>query len=137
VRGAAGGAVVSRLRTIVVGQRSPSRVDGLTILGCEPERVVADQEQEVSVVIVYDLKSAEHGEINLGFNADDPNAFKIVTSKIVDKGKGQVVLTARVTPRYWGEHVFFKAYANLSEHPHTTEWAPLANDAEPLEVAAP
>jgi hypothetical protein len=128
---------ISTTRAIAIGQRPKGSVDEIVILGCDPERLVPDREQEVGVVISYDLKTTAKGEINLGFNSDDPKAYAIFTSRVVEKGSGQIVLTAKVKPRAWGEKVFFQAFVNLSEYPHTRAWSPLADDSEPIELATP
>jgi hypothetical protein len=129
--------LVSKARTIIFGDVTDRPTDGVIILGVEPERLALGAEQEVAVLVSYDLKSVDRANLYLGFNTRTSTSYVIFSEKEISKGKGEVVLTARVTPKYWGEKVFFQAFVNMSEADHAGDWSPIARDSEPIELTAP
>lgn len=90
-------------------------VDGVRILEVLPSKLVVGEEQEVFVRVRYDLESLEEAQLNLGFNTTGSARFRVFAKELVKKGEGEIVLSARVTPRDWGELVFFQAFVSLGE----------------------
>ncbi|MGH9967834.1 MAG: hypothetical protein ACREBG_08340 [Pyrinomonadaceae bacterium] len=76
------------------------------------EPIVRGVENEFTVEVEYNLDSVDEGEINLGFNAERPNAFKMVESFIVQKGPGVATLKAKVVPVDWGQRAKFTVMVN-------------------------
>ena len=80
--------------------------------------------------IEYLLVSKDSGEINVGFNNfTSPNVDALVDSgiRIVPKGSGFDTIHAKGVVKDWGTRSAFTGYANLSAHPHGTNWNPMAN----------
>ena len=99
-----------------------------------PEQITRGVETEITVGFEYTLESADEGEINLGFNTDKPNAFRMVESLIVQRGNGTAELKAKVVPVDWGQRARFTVLINLSKHPHEARWKPLASDRKEIPV---
>ena len=98
------------------------------------EPVTRGVENEITVEVEYNLETGEEGEINLGFNTDKPNAFRMVDSRIVQRGSGSATLKAKVVPVDWGQRARFMALVNLSKHPHEARWRTLASDRKEIPV---
>jgi len=111
-------------------------VDGVRIVSITPSPLQEGERQEVEITLEYELVSRSAGRIYIGFNTDTPKGFTLVPNveAAVERGKGRVVLKAKVVPRYWGDLTFFQAFANLSEDPHPKTWTPLATDSVPVEI---
>lgn len=111
---------------------SPDRVKITSVSAAQP--VVRGVENEITVEVAYDLESSDEGELNLGFNSERPNAFRMYDSHIVQKGVGTATLKAKVIPVDWGERGRFIVMVNLSKHPHEMRWRPLAGDRQEIQV---
>ncbi|MES2697524.1 MAG: hypothetical protein V4773_28925 [Verrucomicrobiota bacterium] len=94
---------------------SPKATDGVRILEILPSKLVAGEEQEVFVRVRYQLESLEQGHLSLTFNTHESARYRAYAKEIVNKGSGELVLTARVVPRDWGDVVFFQASVSLVE----------------------
>src|SRR5262249_48283633 len=86
------------------------------------DQITRGVETEITVGVEYTFESGDEGEINLGFNSDKPNGFRMVESRIVQRGNGTAELKAKVIPVDWGQRARFTALVNLSKHPHETPW---------------
>lgn len=93
---------------------TPRPVDGVRILEVLPSRLIVGKEQQVYVRVRYDLESLDKGLLVLCFNTHEGAEFRHYAQESVEKGRGEIVLNARVTPRDWGELVFFEAFVLLS-----------------------
>jgi hypothetical protein len=127
--------LISILLCCLVGGAQASsgdRVKITSVTAAQP--VVRGVENEFTVEVEYSLDSADEGELNLGFNAERPNAFRMYDSHIVQKGAGTATLKAKVIPVDWGERAHFMALVNLSRHPHEMRWRPLAGDRQEVQV---
>ncbi len=109
-------------------------VDGVRILAVSPELLEVGREQEVAVLVEFNLQRADEGKLYLGFNHDAPKTFTLLSEELVRKGKGQKLLVAKVTPRSWGDQARFVAFVNLSAANHARAWGPLATDIEAVEL---
>lgn len=96
--------------------------------------VVRGVENEFTVEVEYNLASEEEGEINLGFNTERPNRFKMVDSFIVRKGTGRATLKATIIPVDWGQRARFMVLVNLSKYPHDFSWNPITRDKQDVPV---
>ena len=94
---------------------SAKPVDGVRIVEVLPSKLVVGEEQEVYVRVRYDLKSLEQANLNLSFNTHDSARYRQFAKEVVVRGTGEMVLSARVVPREWGEFVFFQAAVSLGE----------------------
>ena len=111
---------------------SADRVKITSVTPAQP--VVRGVENEFTVEVEYALDSADEGELNLGFNAERPNAFRMYDGRIVQKGAGTATLKAKVVPVDWGERARFTVLVNLSRHPHEARWRTLAGDKQEIQV---
>jgi len=93
----------------------PKPVDGVRIIEVLPSKLIIGQEQDVYVRVRYDLKSLEQAQLGLSFNTTDSARYRQHAKEIVSQGAGETILTAKVTPRDWGEFVFFQAAVSLGE----------------------
>ena len=98
------------------------------------EAVTRGVENEITVEVAYTFESADEAEINLGFNTDKPNAFKMVDSRIVTRGSGLVTFKVKVVPVDWGQRGRFTALVNISKHPHEALWRTSASDRKEIPV---
>jgi hypothetical protein len=98
------------------------------------EAVTRGVENEITVEVAYTFESADEAEINLGFNTNQPNGFKMVDSRIVRRGSGAVTFKVKVIPVDWGERGRFSAMVNISKHPHDAPWRPSASDRKEIPV---
>ena len=119
---------------LVGGAQAPTadRVKITSVSAAQP--IVRGVENEITVEVEYNLDSAVEGELNLGFNSERPNAFRMYDSRVVQKGAGTATLKAKVIPVDWGERARFTALVNLSKHPHEMRWRPLAGDRQEIQV---
>jgi hypothetical protein len=92
-----------------------------------PDHATAGTETTFEISVAYRLVSADSGEINIGFNLDNPDFSSLLPDEavVVDKGEGNLTFTVTVIPVDWGEGVDFFAYVNISENPHPSVWLPL------------
>jgi len=111
---------------------SPDTIKITNLYSAEP--VTRGVENEITVEVEYNFDSADDGEINLGFNTDKPNAFKMVESQLIKRGAGNATLKAKVIPVDWGQRARFTAMVNLSKHPHEAPWRPSASDRKEIPV---
>lgn len=111
--------------------------DGLIIIGIYPEILTIDQEQEVSVLVAYNLEQYDEGVLYLGFNTRAPDTYTLYSNLPIARGKGETLLTAKVIPKSWGDESRFFAYVNLSSHNHARTWSPSASDREAIELTEP
>jgi hypothetical protein len=98
------------------------------------ETVTRGVENEFTVEVAYTFETADQAEIGLGFNADKPNAFKIIESRIVQRGAGTVTFKVKVIPVDWGERGRFSVMVNISKTPHEVPWHPSASDRKEIPV---
>ena len=94
---------------------APRPVDGVRIIEVLPSRLVVGEEQDVYVRVRYELRSLEQANLSLSFNTHDSARYRQYAREVVATGAGEVVLSARIVPRDWGEFVFFQAAVSLGE----------------------
>jgi len=113
-------------------QASSDAIKIISITSAQP--VHRGVENEFTVEVEYNLESSDEGVIGLAFNLQDPNAYAIVETKIVQSGAGTATLKARVIPVDWKDRGRFTALVNLSKHPHEEKWSPLVSDMQIISV---
>ncbi|UCG50536.1 MAG: hypothetical protein JSW58_10025 [Candidatus Latescibacterota bacterium] len=109
--------------------------DSISIKSVTPNSgLVEGIQTDFVVAVAYHLASADSGELNVGFNNVQIDQFNIVSDAkaFVAKGSGEHQFSVSVFPKNWGDAGDFKAYVNLSEHPHGPSWTPLATDTRVL-----
>jgi hypothetical protein len=95
------------------GAEPVSNRDVIMITGVTPERVVSGEEVEVAVTIAYTLSGYDAGAIRLTANMLAPNSDHRIASVGIKKGVGEVVLRAKIVPRFWSDVVPFGVNAAL------------------------
>lgn len=81
------------------------------------------------VVLDWDLRSADSGEIDLGFNdLDQSHLYRLIDSStfVVARGTGSREVAVRTVVKDWGSASTYRIHAILSEHPHGFSWSPFA-----------
>ena len=109
--------------------------DEITILSVTPNSgLSAGILTAFAVAIEYVLASADSGEVQIGFNSDEVGRYAMITSAeiLVERGTGNHTFNVNVIPVNWGAAGDFEVFVNLSEHPHTNPWTPLAWDDQVL-----
>lgn len=115
--------------------RTASPQDSIKIISVSAAQpVIRGVQNDFTVEVEYHLESEEEGEINLGFNTDRPNRFKMVDSFIIKKGTGTATLKAQVIPVDWGQRGKFMVLVNLSKYPHDLSWNPITRDKQDISV---
>ena len=110
-------------------------VDGVRIIEVLPSKLVVGKEQEVFVRVRYELSSMDSALLSIGFNSTDPARFRVSSREPVARGREEVVLSARVVPRSWGEMVFCQVFVSLG-HPPQERRPALAVDHVPIPLIA-
>jgi hypothetical protein len=74
--------------------------------------------------------------VELGFNSDRPNSWKIVAQQTVQRGGQRVVLKAVVIPVDWRERGRFSALINIAPPiaQRAGSYTPTASVSHPIEV---
>jgi hypothetical protein len=108
--------------------------DGVRIKSITPDRFVDGQAVELEVVVSYDLRSRETGELTLNLSRGVANSYTSVIKLEVKASNREAVLRGRVVPKRTGTLPFAKIQVNLFELPRRTRSIPLANDSETVEV---
>jgi hypothetical protein len=108
--------------------------DSVKILSISPEQCVAGTLQKITVRVRYTLGSYPQGIIQLGFNLNAPDKFRVVIEQRIGRGRDEIELSATITPTAPAEGRKFRAYVNLSPDPHPSPWTPLAVDIKPIEI---
>lgn len=109
--------------------------DGISITSVSPDNDLVDGVNTTFTVVVrYTLASTNSGELMIGFNTQEVDSFRMLSSasKIVSKGTGEYKFIVETTVKDWGEDGDFEVYVNLSENPHLNSWSPLATDSKIL-----
>jgi hypothetical protein len=118
-----------------IGVAQKTTPDKVKIISVKSEKpVVRGVENEFTIEVEYNLETADEGELNMGFNLDRANAFRMVDTHLVQKGQGVVTLKAKVIPPDWEEKARFTVMVNLSKHPHGMYWRTLAGDRQEIAV---
>lgn len=106
--------------------------DSIRIISVTPNSGLTNGVSTTFVVDVeFRLSSVDNGEINLGFNTEEVDRYKIIRQYQVFKDAGQLQqlqFIVTVVVKNWGNEGDFAVYVNLSEFPHDTTWTPLATD---------
>jgi hypothetical protein len=87
--------------------------DVIMITSLSPDTLVSGEEVEITVKIAYALRGYDSGAIRLTANTLAPNGDRSVASVAVKRGEGEVVLQAKILPRYWSDSVSFGVNAAL------------------------
>jgi len=114
---------------------SAAQKDALAIVSVVPAGPVT-RGVEVDFVFEVDLTLASSDEalLHLGFNTDEPNRWKMVTQRIVNRGHQRVSLEARVVPVDWRERGTFSAFINVGPN-GSGRYTPTASVSYPITVA--
>lgn len=129
-----GTSIVSSPRIVPTPDLAENQRDYISIIGTVPEKLIAGQEQEITIYVTYNLQSTDAGEIAVGFNRSSPNGYGIDQTRTIARGAGELQITTKVKPQSWGEFTFFKVFAHLAESPHGPRWSPLAGDELALTI---
>lgn len=109
-------------------------VDGLSIVSVRPESFGEGVEQEIVVVVAYELLSRERGRVSLSINGEKPAVRYSVTSERVDIGKGEVTLRGMVSPQKTAGLPIGRLLVTLGEFPAGKRSVPLAWDEATIGV---
>ncbi len=108
--------------------------NGVRIKSITPDRFVEGQPIDVEVVVNYELRSSDVGELGLNFSRGMANSYFSVTRLQVNAGSGEAVLRGRVVPKRTGKLPFAKLHVILNEFPKRQRTVALASDDETVEV---
>lgn len=105
--------------------------DSISIISISPTSAVANHVTSFAVKVSYSLTSKNSGLLMVGFNTNQVDLFRTISSQeyTVTKGSGTHTFNVTTTPVNWGSTGSFMSYVNLSENPHPLPWTPLASDA--------
>ena len=105
--------------------------DSVKILQIQSARIPRSEFTSYKVKVHYDLVSKQKGKVMLGFDSEEPGAYKMLSDVSINRGSGEVELMADVKDQ---NRSVITAYVNLSEYPHPSPWTPLANDTLQVRV---
>jgi hypothetical protein len=116
---------------------SAARQDALTIASVTPEGPVS-RGVEVAFTVDVDVtvRPGNEAVVRLGFNTENPNAWRMVTEQIVHEGRQRVLLSARVVPVDWRDRGGFSAFISLGPNSsrQAGRYVPTASVVYPIEV---
>jgi hypothetical protein len=111
--------------------------DVVTVVSVTPsDPVTRGVEVEFTFEIDVIVGSANDAMVELGFNSDRPNSWKIVAQQTVQRGGQRVVLKAVVIPVDWRERGRFSALINIAPPiaQRAGSYTPTASVSHPIEV---
>jgi len=93
--------------------------DTVQIESITPEPLIPGQETDVTVKVKYTLRSLPQAMVIVAFNVTNAATFRSINKQVVERGSGEVEITARVTPVDRGAQIPFKVMVGLGVDPHT------------------
>jgi len=72
-----------------------------------------------TVVVAYDLKTADQADISLCFNDHEHDSYSNCDGPRIQRGSGELTLTKRAVPTFWGEDAEFNAWVFMDYYPDT------------------
>lgn len=115
----------------------PAQQDVVTVVSVTPSDPVSrGVEVEFTFEIDVIVASANDAVVELGFNSDRPNGWKIVAQQTVQRGGQRVVLKGVVIPVDWRERGRFSALINIAPPiaQRAGSYTPTASVSYPIEV---
>jgi hypothetical protein len=111
--------------------------DAVTVISVTPsEPVTRGVEVEFTFEIDVILGSGNDAIVQLGFNSERPNSWRMVAQEIVRRGGQRIVLKAVVIPVDWRERGRFSALINIAPpvEQRAGSYTPTASVSYPIEV---
>lgn len=104
------------IATLIVGIAAqqnvrPDRVRIASVTANSPPRF--GEAIELAIAVSADVKSAEQGFVELGFNSKAPECFEIVERRTVPRGESELCCAVKVSPVDWGPGTPFTVLACL------------------------
>ena len=111
--------------------------DAVTVVSVAPsEPVTRGVEVEFTFDVDVIVGSRNEAVVQLGFNSERPNSWKMVAQEVVRRGGQRVTLKAVVIPVDWRERGKFSALINIGPtvEQRAGPYTPTASVSYPIEV---
>jgi hypothetical protein len=111
--------------TVEVGDLGVAEAS-ITIEDIKTEPVAGSKAYKYTVETNFTLGGRSDAEINLGFNTEQIDAYRLSDKEVVNTN-GSITFEGTVTPAEYSNGAF-EVYANVSEYPRPDTWTPLDSD---------
>ena len=116
-------------------QRPSDNKDRIRIVSIEPSGpVTRGVETEVTAEIEYTLETADESALNVGFNSEDPNKFKMLEHIDIRRGTDRLKVKFTIIPVDWARRGRFAMLANIGRG-QGKPWSPTASTRHEFAVA--
>ena len=75
----------------------------------------ANQPTKITLRLKYNLRKRNEGIVQLAFNLDGPDSFRVIANEALKETEGEIEISATTTPKDWGEAATFKAVVFIRE----------------------
>jgi hypothetical protein len=88
----------------------------------------------LSVVVDVYLDSKPGGTVQIGFNTENPNRYRMVDKRTVTRGSARLTFEVLTIPVDWGGEGKFSVYVNAGGELTPPRWRPTASDRQAIAV---
>lgn len=92
-------------------------IGSIAIVSVAPSSIVAGKTQEIAVKVKYAVPGGDHFRVAILANTAGANRFQQIAEQVVDDPRGEITVTAKVTPVDWGDGSQFRMLAHLFPYP--------------------
>jgi hypothetical protein len=111
-----------------------AQTDDIRIVSIDPPVLSAGVETRLTIDVDVLLESGEEAVVRIGFNVSSPDAFRMVDSHDVQRGRQRLTFDVTVVPIDWGDRGDFAVIANVGPRATQTRWTPTASVRKTIPV---
>jgi hypothetical protein len=108
--------------------------DDIRIVSINPPVVAAGVESRLRIDVDVILETGEEAVVRIGFNLNSPDAFRMVDSHDVQRGRQRLTFEVTVVPIDWGDRGDFAVVANVGPKTPQPRWTPTASVRKTIPV---
>jgi hypothetical protein len=110
------------------------QTDDIRIVSIDPPVLSAGVETRLTIDVDVILETGEEAVVRVGFNVNSPDAFRMVDSHDVQRGRQRVTFDVTVVPIDWGDRGDFAVIANVGTRAPQSRWTPTASVRKTIPV---
>jgi hypothetical protein len=103
------------------------QTDDIRIVSIDPPVLSAGVETRLTIDVDVILETGEEAAVRVGFNVNSPDAFRMVDSHDVQRGRQRLTFDVTVVPIDWGDRGDFAVIANVGPRAPQSRWTPTAS----------
>jgi hypothetical protein len=112
-----------------------AQADDIRIVSIDPPGpVAAGVEARLTISVEVILETGEEAVVRVGFNVNSPDAFRMVDSHDVQRGRQRLTFDVTVVPIDWGDRGDFAVIANVGPKAPQPRWTPTASVRKTIPV---